>query len=72
VPADLPYLPYGLAAFPDLRGVDFLRFLPDPEAGQSAGSGPRRRSLLFHAGCPIWTNVAWLGSYFPGQVIKDN
>jgi uncharacterized protein YecE (DUF72 family) len=55
----------------DLRYVDFRLPTDHPETAtvlaraQAAGVAPR-----VFVGCPIWTNKAWLGSYFPAG-IKD-
>ena len=52
----------------DLRYVDF-RLPPDhPDtAAQLARSVPSASPSLY-VGCPIWTNKAWLGSYFPAGI----
>ena len=52
----------------DLRYVDF-RLSPDhPDtAAQLARSVPSASPSLY-VGCPIWTNKAWLGSYFPAGI----
>ena len=55
----------------DLRYVDFRLPADHPETAallaraQAAAPAPR-----VFVGCPIWTNKAWLGSYFPAG-IKD-
>ncbi|PJJ53161.1 DUF72 domain-containing protein [Hymenobacter chitinivorans] len=56
----------------DLRYVDF-RLPPDhPETAavlaRAQAAGPVAPRI--YIGCPIWTNKAWLGSYFPAG-IKD-
>jgi uncharacterized protein YecE (DUF72 family) len=56
----------------DLRYVDF-RLSPDhPETAavlaRAKATAPPQPAV--YVGCPIWTNKAWLGSYFPAG-IKD-
>ncbi|RYU80128.1 DUF72 domain-containing protein [Hymenobacter persicinus] len=57
----------------DLRYVDFRLPADHPETvaalarAQPQSAGPP----ALYIGCPIWTNKAWLGSYFPAG-IKDS
>jgi uncharacterized protein YecE (DUF72 family) len=56
----------------DLRYVDFRLPADHPETAavlaRAQATGPATPAI--YIGCPIWTNKAWLGSYFPAG-IKD-
>ncbi|GAB2461763.1 hypothetical protein GCM10011375_13120 [Hymenobacter qilianensis] len=56
----------------DLRGVDFTLPPDHPETAtllaRARAAAPPQPAI--YVGCPIWTNKAWLGSYFPAG-IKD-
>ena len=57
----------------DLRGVDFTLPPDHPETAsllaRAQATAPPQPAI--YVGCPIWTNKAWLGSYFPAG-IKDS
>lgn len=56
----------------DLRGVDFTLPPDHPDTAallaKAQPTAPPQPAV--YVGCPIWTNKAWLGSYFPAG-IKD-
>jgi uncharacterized protein YecE (DUF72 family) len=52
----------------DLRYVDF-RLPPDhPDTAAVLAHGAASTPPELFVGCPIWTNKAWLGSYFPAGI----
>ncbi|SHK06998.1 DUF72 domain-containing protein [Hymenobacter psychrotolerans] len=52
----------------DLRYVDF-RLPPDhPNTAAMLARAPAPEQQELFIGCPIWTNKAWLGSYFPAGI----
>ncbi|MBC6699846.1 DUF72 domain-containing protein [Hymenobacter puniceus] len=52
----------------DLRYVDF-RLPPDhPDTAALLARTATTNSPGLYVGCPIWTNKAWLGSYFPAGI----
>ncbi|QDA59851.1 DUF72 domain-containing protein [Hymenobacter jejuensis] len=57
----------------DLRYVDFRLppDHPDTAAVLARGAISASQTRNVYVGCPIWTNKAWLGSYFPAG-IKEN
>ena len=54
----------------DLRGVDFSLPPDHPDTtsllARAQASAPAPPAV--YVGCPIWTNKAWLGSYFPASI----
>lgn len=52
----------------DLRYVDFRLPLDHPDTAAQLARHTPPASPSLYVGCPIWTNKAWLGSYFPAGI----
>ncbi|AII51727.1 DUF72 domain-containing protein [Hymenobacter sp. APR13] len=52
----------------DLRYVDFRLPSDHPDTAALLARVPAPTSPGLYVGCPIWTNKAWLGSYFPAGI----